>query len=563
MRLIGGVAITGLKPVVDPKILARIDKAAHGKVQQIDLKQLDITDYGKLTPRGFGRPIQPAGLELFFNDQPMTLARWPNGDWTQIAAVLAGKDSGRFTYSGDRPSRWLAAEDVWIHGYWTYDWADTYEKVKNIDTTKKEIATFPPHGVYGYTPGKRYYALNLLEELDEPGEWYLNRKTGILYFWPPSLAGKTYVSTLEEPLISLQDASYVSLQDLTFEYTRGPGIEMTGGTGNRIYNCEVRNIGTIGINVQHGTKHRIERCRISETGDGAIVLNGGERKSLTPGDNYVHDCHLYRFSRWSRTYRPGVLISGVGNRIAHCLIEDAPHSAIILGGNEHLIEYNEIRQVCMETGDAGAFYMGRDYTQRGNMVRYNYFHHLRGVENQSGFTDVMAIYFDDCTSGNVAYGNVCYKAGRAVLLGGGRDTIIENNVFVDCTPAVHVDARGKGWASFWFDGRDSTLIKGLHAMNYLQPPFSIRYPELVTLMNDDPAMPKGNQIVRNIFHGGDWLQLHDNLNDKVIQIQDNWSEGDPGFISVEKNNFQLRDDSPAYKLGFKRIPIEKIGRIKN
>jgi len=402
-----------------------------------------------------------------------------------------------------------------------------------------------------------------LEELDEPGEWYLERKTGILYFWPPSTTGKIYVSTLSEPLISLTDASYVSLQDLTLEYTRGTGIEMTGGTGNRISNCVVRNIGTIGINVQHGIKHRIEKCEISETGDGAVILDGGERKSLTPGDNWAYNCHLYRFSRWSRTYRPGVLITGVGNHIAHNLIEDAPHSAIILGGNEHIIEFNEIRQVCMETGDAGAFYMGRDFTQRGNIVRYNYFHHLHGVEKQSGFTDVMAIYFDDCTSGNVAYGNVCYKAGRAVLLGGGRDITIENNVFVDCMPAIHVDARGKGWAKFWFDGRDSTLIKGLQAMNYLQPPFSVRYPELVSLMNDDPAMPKGNLIMHNIFFGGNWLELQDKLTDKIIKIQDNWTEGDPGFISLEKENFQLRDDSPVFQLGFKKIPIEKIGRTKD
>ncbi len=37
---------------------------------------------------------------------------------------------------------------------------------------------------------------------------------------------------------------------------------------------------------------------------------------------------------------------------------------------------------------------------------------------------------------------------------------------------------------------------------------------------------------------------------------------DPGFIDVDNENFQLIEDSPAYELGFKRIPIEEIGLYK-
>ena len=73
-----GRTVTGWTAVTDPAILARLDPAARGHVLQADLKAQGITDFGELTPRGFGRPGTPAALELFFNDAPMTLARWPN-----------------------------------------------------------------------------------------------------------------------------------------------------------------------------------------------------------------------------------------------------------------------------------------------------------------------------------------------------------------------------------------------------------------------------------------------------------------------------------------------------
>jgi len=248
VRLTGGKEIKGFQPVTDPEILKRLDPAGRGKIVQADLKAQGVADFGSIKAGGFGRLTQPTGLELFFQDRPMQLARWPNRDWAKIVAVPAGPQGGKLTYEGDRPARWTAAPDIWIHGYWTYDWADTYEKVKSIDPKKREIATCEPHGAYGYTPGKRWYALNLLEELDEPGEWYLDRRTGLLYFWPPAplSEGKAVVSLLEGPLISLKDVSYVTLRGLTLECTRGSGVQIAGGGaqyGGRLHSAQHRDGG--------------------------------------------------------------------------------------------------------------------------------------------------------------------------------------------------------------------------------------------------------------------------------------------------------------------------------
>ena len=84
-------------------------------------------------------------------------------------------------------------------------------------------------------------------------------------------------------------------------------------------------------------------------------MSGGDRKTLTPGGHFVENCDIHDFSRLDRTYTPAVLIEGVGNRIAHCHLHDAPHSAIRLEGNDHVLEFNEVDHVVLEADDQGGF----------------------------------------------------------------------------------------------------------------------------------------------------------------------------------------------------------------
>ncbi len=546
----GGREVKGFRPVTDPAILGRIDEASRGKVLQADLKALGITDFGSLKRRGYGAG-GTAALELFFNDQPMELARWPNGEWAKIAGVPDGPQGGKFAYERDRPSRWKSTDDIWVHGYWTWDWAETHEKVKSIDLANHVVATEPPHGIYGYTAGKRFYWENILEELDQPGEFYLDRATGILYFWPPSPIknARVAVSILETPLVTIENASHITMRGLTFEHARGDGIRITGGAHCLIAGCAVRNIGCTGISIQGSTESGVQSCDLYNIGETGIVINAGDRAKLIPGKCFAVNNHIHHFSRWNRTYRPAVSLGGVGNRVAHNLMHDAPHTAIIFTGNDHIMEFNETHHVCMETSDSGGFYTGRDFSWRGNVIRYNYFHHM-------GTQDVRSIYIDDCASDMRIYGNVLYKAKMGVCIGGGRDCAVENNLFIECDPAVAVDARGLNWAKGTVDGY---MKEQLEAMPYRESPWKERYPELLKLYDDEPGAPKYNTLARNISFGGQWLRVTDAICSELFTIRDNTVDLDPGFVDFARGDFRLRDDSPAFKQGFKRIPMEEIG----
>ena len=175
VRVIGGRAIDRFAPVTDASILARLDESARGKVVQADLKAQGISDLGDPVAAG-------KRLELFFQDRPMSLARWPNEGFTQIAAVVGGElftshgregdKIGKFTYEGDRPSRWKDETDIRLLGYWFWDWADAYQTVESIDTDSRVIHLKAPYHHYGYRKGQRFYAINLLAELQEKVEPY-------------------------------------------------------------------------------------------------------------------------------------------------------------------------------------------------------------------------------------------------------------------------------------------------------------------------------------------------------------------------------------------------------
>lgn len=564
VHLVGGKVVRNWSPVTDPTVLSRFDPPARGKVMQADLRAAGVTDLGEVVAEG-------RRLEFFFKDEPMTLSRWPNEGFVKIVDVLnlnpvdvrgtKGDRGGKFIYDGDRPKRWTTESDPWLHGYWFWDWSDQRMKVESIDTDKRILSLAPPQHSYGYRKGQWYYALNLLCELDSPGEWYLDRQTGILYFWPPSpiTDGSAVVSVLGD-MVKLSNASNVIFEGFTFEGSRGSGIVISGGEHNQVLGCTFRNLGSWAVKVSGGAAGSVIGCDVYNVGNGGISLSGGDRNTITSAGHLAENNHIHHYGRWNRMYQPAISLSGVGNRAAHNLIHNAPHEAIAFSGNEHVIEYNEIHSVCYESNDAGAIYAGRNWTMRGTTIRYNYLHDISGFEGRG----CVGVYLDDMYCGTAINNNLFYRVTRAAFIGGGRDNSIENNTFVDCRPAVHVDARAMGWAKpaaeSWVKESNE---KGTHlGLPYLKPPYSERYPQLLSIVSTDPFAPMGNRIDRNVCVGGRWDEI-EGKGRPFLTIGDNLLDQDPLFVDAEHLNFQLKPESPAYQMGFERLPIEKMGLYKD
>ncbi|MBM4017753.1 MAG: hypothetical protein FJ288_05400 [Planctomycetes bacterium] len=557
VRLSGGRTVTGFRPVTDAAALARLPEESRGKVLAADLRAQGIADFGSLSQRGFGQPVRPAHMELFYNDKPMTLARWPNDGYARIADLPEGARSRRFAYSGDRPARWAAEADAWLYGYWYHDWADTYIRLESIDAAKRIITMASEHN-YGLRKNNRWMALNILAELDAPGEYYVDRQAGVLYFWPPSPPGQgRAVVSAAEQLINVDRADYVTFRGLVLEACRGPAVRINGGSHNQVVGCTIRNVGNQAALIS-GSDNAVVGCDICDTGDGGVLLSGGDRRTLAPARLLAENNHIYNFSRWSRTYRPAVGVSGCGNLVRHNLLHHGPHSAVQLGGNDHLLEFNEIHSVCADTGDVGAFYTGRDWTARGTVIRHNFFHHVAGP----GMLGAMGVYLDDQASGFTIFGNVFWRVTRAAFIGGGCDNTVENNIFVDCAPAVHIDARGLGWQKKATDDPRGELRTRLAAVPYQGELWSRRYPPLVNILSDDPGTPKRNRVVRNICVGGKWEDV-DAKTRQFQVVEGNFLDADPQFVDAAKGDFRLRPASPATAAGFKPIPVEKAGLYRD
>jgi len=602
VSLMGGISIdpAAFKPVTDEAVLERLVESARGRVLQYPLAEHQKRDGSdgahvvNLLEDGVMFTMRMPVPELFFNDKPLPFSRWPNDGWATYGKVIDKGSVPRFgetpdrpgilAYPGDRPDRWNKAKRILIHGYFAHDWFDDILVVDKLDTEQKHMTFTTPH-MYGLAPNKRFRALGLLEEIDEPGEWMIDHATGTLYLYPPEnmAAGRFQLSLLKDPMIRLTGTQHVTIRGLTLEANAGMAVEIAGGSDNLIANCTIRNVGGCGVLIRpagyevrdpgglhqfpeatgdplkDGRRNGVSGCTLYHIGTTGISMIGGDRKTLEPAEHFAVNNDIHHYARIQRANQPGINMNGVGHRAAHNFIHDAPHVGLDYSGNDHVIEFNEFTRVCQETGDVGVIYSGRDWTYRGNVVRYNYIHNIQAP----GLHGSNAVYLDDTSSSTHIHGNVFYKVQKAVLLGGGRDNIMENNLIVDSQIGLYFDNRSEGWAhKYQKRGGDHRLYERLAAVNHDQPPFSTRWPELARILDENPHQPRGNKIQNNMvvrtprwIHASQAAQRHLIMGDNLITNED------PGFVDVANGDFTLKDIAAiqAKLPDFQPIPFEKIG----
>jgi hypothetical protein len=424
--LIGGRAVGGWKPW-------------KGGILQADLKAQGFRD--------------PAFRQLFFAGQRQILARYPNfdpqnpygGGWAYAAgemwpmyAEIEGENKHTLAVRPEDWRTWGRPEEVEVFVFARYNWWNNIVRIKSVDAAQKKITT-AKDASYAMRANDRYYFQGALEELDAPGEWHLDRQTATLYFRPPAAidSAPVFVPTTRD-ILRLEGTEYLTLRGLTFECADGTAVVLDRARNCRVVACTVRDVGDYsgsGISV-NGNDNGVIGCDIWGTGGNGVTLSGGDRPTLTAAGNFVENCYIHHVGIFHKQ-GAAVVLNGVGQRVSHCLIHDTPRFAIMYGGNNHILEYNHLRHLALETEDVGATYSGgRDWlSPRGTVIRYNFIHDVLGFGWNGKWTSpyfAWGIYLDDNSGGVDVIGNIVARCGRSLIHGhSARDCRVENNVFVE------------------------------------------------------------------------------------------------------------------------------------
>jgi hypothetical protein len=329
------VLLSGGKSI-PPSLLSASDSG----IFTVDLTKFGIHNFGELRGENGVQlgTCQIRKLEAFWNDKPMTLARYPNLNLStglskflrlrqmgsrkqertsaentdkgfqpsQIFALVGDKDHGVLGVSAARAKTWAAEPDIWFAGYFGWDWADAFIKpasVREKNATNEEVevvVTSDTMPNYNFMNNDRAYAVNALSELDQPGEYYVNNKTGLLSLIPPKATNSTAayqnnlknvprstdtlrVSVLDSCVLCLQggvtDLSFVGLE---VGYSRGDAVLLDERTANVILrNCTIHNVGGVGAHLT-GKNITFIDSTISDVGCQGVNITGGDIETLEP-----------------------------------------------------------------------------------------------------------------------------------------------------------------------------------------------------------------------------------------------------------------------------------------
>lgn len=605
----GGTTIKGsdFQPA-QGELAARFTPEARKHIYSVRLADvgIDTAELGKIcavgtynTAHKYDGGAVGTNCELFFNDRRMRLARYPNGnDFLKLEAVasigevhefppqnyyrefdsMRNPDAGCYIMraaDNERVKTWQELDDIWAFGYFYWDWADASTPIKKFDTEHRRF--FPEYtACFGARAGAPYYFYNIPEELDEPGEWYLDRKNGVLYIYPyGDMTDAEIDISLYDGNVINADADDLTLDGFMIKCSRGSGIIMRGDR-NTLRNCEIKNVYGSAAEL-YGNDNLISACEAAHTGRGGFMVCGGDRSTLTAGNNAIDNCYIHDFGEVYLTYSLGASLQGVGNRCTHNEICFCPSIAVGYGGNEHLIEYNYIHDVVRQSSDSGAIYSGYDWTAHGTVIRYNVIADVGGGEHRPD-----GIYYDDSLSGQTAYGNLLVNVMKnGFLIGGGRDIRVNGNIIAGCGTPISYDDRARdgfvngGWAKQSCNSPDSPLWTRLHAVKFREKPWSEKYPSLAEVIEDfdqydDPRFPpnpansdvSGNVILK--LDRGDCVRCADSVC-RYSRIANNpvYTSGtEAGFIDAENGDYSLRPDAKLFSVlpDFEPIPLEKIGR---
>ncbi len=602
--LSGGISVKGseFKVADDDTAMRKLPDKAKGKVYSVNLYDLGYT----------GIP-QAKNASLSVDGTEYTIARWPNATSVAMGEVKGAKsgvyDIGPVTHSGfgnaitgdtgagfefkfidPRPLSWENNDDIWLYGAFAVEYTRGYKRVRSINEEKMSIRTYD-HEALGatYDSHNSYYYLNILEELDIPGEWYFDKASGMLYLWPISDLedSEVSISKSSSDLVTFDKSSeYIVLNDVKVSTTGGKGITVKGYR-NLVQNCVIEGVGSSGVYITDA-----KNCGVINSdvyGSGITIWGSSNRdtstnadcQSLRPTRNFVQNNCIYNAST-------AIMVRyGVQHIVSHNSIMNADGMTIYVAETqESIIEYNEAVGSPWKTRDGGTVYLEGGYNNLYNHIRYNYFHHTTLQLRPWPFM----IYLDDLTSNTFVYGNIMQMG--YMYIHGGSWNVAYNNVAIDCPAAnsvtncdqyvtggqhvmndriIKVNGSHTGWNSYTSMKINHEKIKRRyptihHFMSELQ---QLRINRLIDpdCVNNEFEIemkePQGCVYKNNI--------AYNTQNARIMYVEtremfeNNYKfESSDIFEDYENRNYNIKPDSEVYDKidDFEDMPpIEKIGII--
>ncbi|WP_205958080.1 right-handed parallel beta-helix repeat-containing protein [Flavivirga algicola] len=628
--LTGGVQVDTkrFKIVSDEELLSRLHPKARGKVIYIDLSKDKLDSYFP----GDGKYGQIA-----MDGYMLQLAQWPNRAYNHIGKIHEEGPTTRWLKPGEKPmpyskenptggkfsfkedlspmvqTEFERTRDIYAQGYFHNDWYFQHEPLGSINNNVVQLLHHTRYGIVNKIKSipRRVRLFNVLAELNEPGEWYFDKKEQKLFVWPikgfePGKSTVSFIGTKSAsinnsfaqpgdvkaqkaslPLITMKNTSYVTLSNFIIENTGSLAISIKGGKYNLLAGSIIRNGAGKGIEIKGGKYNGITSCDFYDL-YAAFSISGGDFKSLERSNNFATN-NVIRNCRY-RGY--GVVsLSGVGLYFAHNLLHSM-NGAIMYKTVNLLMEYNEFYNIGYEMGDFNVAYCGAQWYTMNNVVRYNFVHHLI----EPGGHPVAAFRNDDNGAGLKIYGNVFYRPGRGSAQFDGPLNDFQNNITLDCytvwwTLKKPITKEGiqEKWDKLSRFGTD--LPKGdkgdylyitekvIGEKGWLKSPWKETFPELKAMIETNPwAQTFGNVNLNYVYkvrkpfhiHGGsgtiEGMESKRKGHFKDLPIEGSFEPpveiSLDAFEDISSLDFNLKKD---FKLmdGFKPIPFDKIGLVKD
>ena len=495
-------------------------------------------------------------------------------------------------------------------------WGNNIIPIKALDedtrviTLQREIWQFdrtPWYRRLSFLPNNRFYMENILEELTEPGEWCLDSEEGIIYFWPPCepIDEQEVVAPILDCLVSVRGASWITISGFTFTETLdGDDVQRDGLDGygamfprqgwkycgealhlRRAEHCRIENnlfysVGGNAIYLEgENLRNVIQHNEISYAGANGICVVGSAL--LHPIFNQILDNEIHHCGVINKFVAGVFMGTSNGTLVAHNFIHHMPHHGINLGTNglgRNIVEYNEIRYTCMEIHDTGAINCWMDISSAGiekqaercgHIIRHNLIADTLGCRvDDSGkvvapIKETLGIYLDDCTSNCFVYGNIILRVGHAIQVHLGKNNCIENNIAVDCGSLVlYADTVSKRCGNAHMAGfmTGNRTCRNIHYTGY---PGAVLF-TLNKWTGREIELSDHNLLFNRV---DDRYEIGGSAIDAPLPFAE-WQRmgydvhsvtADPLFVDPENDDYRLKPESPALRLGFQPIDVHRIG----